>query len=83
MKISRLAALLLAAVLTVPFCGGCTDGPGGHRGPPDLVVGSQKDALSMRDTMTIMVLTLLSHTCFKEILEIGFYQTRLVLPLSN
>jgi hypothetical protein len=46
-KISRLAALLLAAVLTVPFCAGCTDGPGGHRGPAELVIGSQKDALSM------------------------------------
>ncbi len=46
MKIGRLAALLLAAVLAAPFCAGCAAGPGDHRGAPSLVVGSRNDAMS-------------------------------------
>jgi glycine betaine/choline ABC-type transport system substrate-binding protein len=45
-KTSKLAALLLAAVLAVPFCAGCTGGAGDHRGAPGLVVGSTNDAVS-------------------------------------
>jgi glycine betaine/choline ABC-type transport system substrate-binding protein len=45
-KIGKLAAFLLAAVLAVPLCAGCTAGPGGHHGASELVVGSTKDAMS-------------------------------------
>lgn len=45
MKISRLAAVVLAAVLAASFCAGCTAGD--HRDAAGLVVGSKKDALSM------------------------------------
>ncbi len=43
-KTGKLAALLLAAALAVPFCAGCTGGAGDHRGVPGLVVGSTNDA---------------------------------------
>ncbi|WP_301146397.1 glycine betaine ABC transporter substrate-binding protein [Mycobacterium simiae] len=45
MKVGRLAALLVAALLAAACCAGCSSG--GHRGPPEVVVGSPKDALSV------------------------------------
>jgi hypothetical protein len=45
-KIGRLAALLLAALLAAPFCAGCGVRASDHRVAPELVVGSRDDALS-------------------------------------
>jgi glycine betaine/choline ABC-type transport system substrate-binding protein len=45
-KIGTLAALVVAAVLAVPFGAGCTTGPGDRHTVPALVVGSRSDAMS-------------------------------------
>ncbi|WAC92884.1 glycine betaine ABC transporter substrate-binding protein [Mycobacterium sp. Aquia_213] len=46
MKIGKLAALLIAAVLAAPLCAGCTAGPGNPHPAPGLVVGSKSDPTS-------------------------------------
>ncbi len=47
MRIGRLAALLLAAILAVVFWAGCATNTNDHHARPELVVGSGPDAESM------------------------------------
>lgn len=46
MRIGKLAALLIAAVLAASLCAGCSAGPGDHRDAAALVVGSRTDPTS-------------------------------------